>query len=56
MNLADASVQFDGVAVRNGGTYIKDPLGIRSGSLGSLFLAYMRDTDGNELCAPHAVS
>jgi len=28
-------------------------LGVREGNLGKLYLAYMRDPDGNKLCALH---
>ena len=34
----------------NGGTPIEDPPGIRQGSFGKLYLAYLRDPDGNKLC------
>jgi catechol 2,3-dioxygenase-like lactoylglutathione lyase family enzyme len=37
----------------NGGTAIEDPPGIRKGSFGDLYLAYLRDPDGNKLCALH---
>jgi catechol 2,3-dioxygenase-like lactoylglutathione lyase family enzyme len=37
----------------NGGTAIEDPPGIRQGSFGKLYLAYLRDPDGNKLCALH---
>ena len=36
-----------------GGTAIEDPPGVRSGSGMSLYLAYLRDPDGNKLCALH---
>lgn len=36
-----------------GGTAIEDAPGIRTGSMGSLYLAYLRDPDGNKLCALH---
>ena len=35
----------------NGGTAIEDPPGPRQGSFGRLYLAYLRDPDGNKLCA-----
>jgi catechol 2,3-dioxygenase-like lactoylglutathione lyase family enzyme len=35
----------------NGGTTCEDPPGIREGSVGRLYLAYLRDPDGNKLCA-----
>lgn len=40
-------------AVANGGTSIEDPPGLREGSTGTLYLAYVRDPDGNKLCALH---
>ncbi len=39
--------------VANGGTTCEDPPGIRDGSVGRLYLAYLRDPDGNKLCALH---
>jgi catechol 2,3-dioxygenase-like lactoylglutathione lyase family enzyme len=36
-----------------GGTAIEDPPGVRTGGMGSLYLAYLRDPDGNKLCALH---
>ncbi|NHN87442.1 VOC family protein [Acetobacter conturbans] len=35
----------------NGGQQIEDPPGIRKGALGAMYLAYLRDPDGNKLCA-----
>lgn len=43
--------QFHDVAVANGGTSIEEPPGLRDGNLGSMYLAYVRDPDGNKLCA-----
>ena len=45
--------RFHDVAVAHGGTSIEDPPGLREGSLGPMFLAYVRDPDGNKLCALH---
>ena len=42
---------FHDVAVAAGGTSIEDPPGLRTSTLGSLYLAYVRDPDGNKLCA-----
>ena len=39
--------------VDNGGTAIEDPPGVREGGFGKLYLAYLRDPDGNKLCALH---
>ncbi len=48
--------QFHDVAVAHGGTSIEDPPGLREGKLGALVLAYVRDPDGNKLCALHRPS
>lgn len=37
----------------HGGTAVEDPPGERNGSSGRLYLAYLRDPDGNKLCALH---
>jgi catechol 2,3-dioxygenase-like lactoylglutathione lyase family enzyme len=42
--------------VAAGGTSIEDPPGRRQGSFGPLYLAYLRDPDGNKLCALHRMS
>jgi len=36
-----------------GGTAIENPPGVREGGFGRLYLAYLRDPDGNKLCASH---
>lgn len=40
----------------NGGTTCKNPPGIREGSAGKLYLAYLRDLDGNKICAMHRMA
>lgn len=42
--------------VANGGKAIEDPPGIREGNGMKLYLAYLRDPDGNKLCALHRVT
>lgn len=44
---------FHDAAVAAGGTSIEDPPGLRSGDMGALYLGYVRDPDGNKLCAIH---
>ena len=44
---AEQVKQFHDVAVAHGGKSIEDPPGVR----GSSYLAYVRDPDGNKLCA-----
>lgn len=46
---------FHDIAVAQGGVSIEDPPGLRETDLGSLYLAYVRDPDGNKLCAIHRV-
>jgi len=44
---------FHDTAVAHGGTSIEEPPGLRQGQLGAMHLAYVRDPDGNKLCALH---
>jgi len=44
---------FHDTAVARGGTSIEDAPGLRDSSLGPVHLAYVRDPDGNKLCAIH---
>lgn len=46
---------FHDAAIANGGTSIEEPPGLRTGGLGAMYLAYVRDPDGNKLCALHRV-
>jgi len=39
--------------VAHGGVTCEGPPGVREGGLGKLYLAYLRDPDGNKLCALH---
>jgi len=39
--------------VANGGTSIEEPPGVRAGGMGKMYLAYLRDPDGNKICALH---
>ena len=44
---------FHAAGVAHGGTTCEDPPGWRDGAVGKLYLAYVRDPDGNKLCALH---
>ena len=44
---------FHAAGIANGGTACEDAPGFRDGSLGKMYLAYLRDPDGNKLCALH---
>jgi catechol 2,3-dioxygenase-like lactoylglutathione lyase family enzyme len=46
-------IKFHEIAVSNGGTSCEEPPGPRDSSLGAMHLAYVRDPDGNKLCAIH---
>jgi catechol 2,3-dioxygenase-like lactoylglutathione lyase family enzyme len=48
--------EFHDAAVAHGGTSIEEPPGLRQGQLGAMYLAYVRDPDGNKLCALHRPS
>ncbi len=43
--------QFHDTAVANGGTSIESAPGLRESPMGAMHLAYVRDPDGNKLCA-----
>ena len=43
-------VAFHDTAVAHGGVSIENPPGLREGKMGALYLAYVRDPDGNKLC------
>jgi len=42
--------------VANGGTAIEDAPGVREGAGMKMYLAYLRDPDGNKLCALHRMA
>lgn len=44
---------FHAAGIANGGTTCEDPPGFRDVPAGKLYLAYLRDPDGNKLCALH---
>jgi catechol 2,3-dioxygenase-like lactoylglutathione lyase family enzyme len=39
--------------VEHGGTSVEEPPGVRQGASGQLYMAYLRDPDGNKICALH---
>ena len=39
--------------IASGGTTCEEPPGVREGATGKLYLAYLRDPDGNQICALH---
>ena len=44
---------FHAAGFANGGTTCEEPPGLRDGPAGSIYLAYLRDPDGNKICALH---
>jgi catechol 2,3-dioxygenase-like lactoylglutathione lyase family enzyme len=52
-NSTEQADAWHAAGVAAGGTSIEDPPGVREGSVGKLYLAYLRDPDGNKLCALH---
>ena len=46
---------FHDAGIAHGGTSIEDAPGLRETSMGPMHLAYVRDPDGNKLCAIHRV-
>ncbi len=47
----EAADAWHAAGLANGGTTCEEPPGVRSGDLGNLYLAYLRDPAGNKLCA-----
>jgi catechol 2,3-dioxygenase-like lactoylglutathione lyase family enzyme len=50
---AEQGNAFHAAGIANGGTTCEDPPGFRESPFGSLYLAYLRDPDGNKICALH---
>ena len=51
MSDAQQAEAWHSAGVANGGRSIEDPPGVRQGATGRIYLAYLRDPDGNKLCA-----
>jgi catechol 2,3-dioxygenase-like lactoylglutathione lyase family enzyme len=52
----EAADAWHAAGVAHGGTACEDPPGVRAGSMGALYLAYLRDPAGNKLCALHRMA
>ncbi|MEY4949541.1 MAG: hypothetical protein RL698_1752 [Pseudomonadota bacterium] len=48
-----AADAWHAAGIAHGGTTCEDPPGVREGSLGKMYLAYLRDPSGNKICALH---
>ena len=51
MDTPEQADAWHAAGIAHGGTAIEDPPGWREASFGRLYLAYLRDPDGNKLCA-----
>ena len=47
---------FHAAGIAHGGTTCEEPPGLRDGPVGKLYLAYLRDPDGNKICALHRLA
>ncbi len=52
---AEAADAFHAAGIAHGGKTCEEPPGIREGSGVKLYIAYLRDPDGNKLCALHRI-
>jgi catechol 2,3-dioxygenase-like lactoylglutathione lyase family enzyme len=50
---AEQGDAWHAAGMANGGTTCEDPPGFREGPTGQIYLAYLRDPDGNKICALH---
>jgi catechol 2,3-dioxygenase-like lactoylglutathione lyase family enzyme len=50
---SDQVEAWHAAGVAHGGTTCEDPPGVREGPAGKLYLAYLRDPDGNKICGLH---
>lgn len=53
---AEQAKAWHDAGVAAGGTSIEEPPGVRESNLGKMYLAYLRDLDGNKLCAMHRMA
>ncbi len=56
MTGAEQADAWHKAGVENGGTTCEDAPGVRPSGFGELYLAYLRDPDGNKLCALHRMA
>ena len=56
MSDADQAKAWHDAGVANGGMSIEEPPGVRERPFGQVYLAYLRDPDGNKLCAVKRLS
>ena len=47
---AEQADAWHAAGLAHGGTHCEEPPGLREGAVGRLYLAYLRDPDGNKIC------
>jgi catechol 2,3-dioxygenase-like lactoylglutathione lyase family enzyme len=52
----EQAAAWHAAGLAHGGTSIEDPPGVREGGMGKMYLAYLRDPDGNKICALHRMA
>jgi catechol 2,3-dioxygenase-like lactoylglutathione lyase family enzyme len=52
-NSPEQADAWHATGIANGGTTCEEPPGVREGAAGKIYLAYLRDLDGNKICALH---
>ena len=50
---SEQAAAWHAAGIANGGATCEEPPGVREGGMGKMYLAYLRDPDGNKLCALH---
>ena len=51
----EAADAFHAAGIAHGGTTCEDPPGVREGPAGKMYLAYLKDPDGNKLCGLYRI-
>jgi catechol 2,3-dioxygenase-like lactoylglutathione lyase family enzyme len=54
-NSPEQAEAWHAAGIANGGKTCEDPPGVRESPAGKFYLAYLRDPDGNKLCALHRI-
>ena len=50
---SEQAAAWHAAGIAHGGATCEEPPGVREGGMGKMYLAYLRDPDGNKLCALH---
>ena len=53
---AEQAAAWHAAGIAHGGATCEEPPGVREGGMGKMYLAYLRDPDGNKLCALHRMA